>query len=86
MVRTDLQLWVSWYNHSSIQNRTFLSSSTLLKKASQLKRRVMDSTLHYICTSTHSLNGSLLHLYRLTYQVSNPYGFADLLLAIEPEG
>ena len=42
--------------------------------------------LHYICTASFTLKGSnSLALYRMTYQVTAPYGFVDLVFLIEPD-
>ena len=81
----DDAAWLSWYNHSSIQNGTILSSSSLSRKAAAFKNRIFGSSetvLHYICTADYNHNGIHLKLYRLTYQVSSPFGFVDLEVAV----
>jgi hypothetical protein len=89
LMESEQQLWLSWYNHSALQNRTILSAKALKQRAEVVRARMVENPetiLHYICYTTYMYQGTNLSIYRLTYQVAHPYGYADVVLAVEPDG
>lgn len=65
-----------------------MSDTILNKHANILQNRIIGSSgnqPHYIYTTNYLLNSSELIIFRLTYRVIAPYGFADVFIAIESE-
>lgn len=85
----DSQLWVDWYNYTALTNRQFMSPNALKKQAMDVQATLLGSAgsqVHYVCTTTYSLNTTSLTIYRLTYILPKNNGYADLYFLVEGSG
>mgnify|MGYP000920956474 FL=1 len=65
-----------------------MSGTILNKHSNSLQNRIVGSSgnqPHYIYTTNYMFNSKDLTIFRLTYRVIAPYGFADVYIAIESE-
>jgi hypothetical protein len=85
---SDPQLWINWLNASAYQKHQLISPSMLSAVGVAMQERIVGSANlpHYIFTTNSILNASEIQVFRLTFQVGNPWGFADVLVAAEGEG
>ena len=82
VISKNTDVWCDWVEER--QRGNLITSAKRKVKASILQNRILVNTsLLYIYTANDNFNNQNLVIFRLTYELANPYGFADILVAVD---